>query len=449
MNFMRTFSYSLVHLCGVVAAGDVDLALVQRTVNTYTLGALAQKQRQQHQLGLDFSTKGTMYTIQYKISTFKLVGDCSDGWRNNAELTAFGKVNGCSTGCVTGGSNGDANSWTKNGNWCENTINTTSPTLDLEFEAWEDDRGGRCDYNNYDDCHSKKKVTESLQPSTSWAEIKVRDSQFEMTVKYKLNEITPTPTPMPTPTPTPVPPTPMPTPTPTPEPPTPMPTPTPTPEPTQCTDASCQAYADPHVSGFDNENNVGPASLSLLSQRSLISRFVGKRPEDLNLNQTGDFWFVKNDMVHIQGRFAFSQEFAPDGAAIGAVAVGGPFLGGSVLLVEPLNGGVEWNGERVSCDEATSTIPLPGKREIQCSRDNMSDLAFEFPLSGTSCSNAALKMKINRFERHVDVKITMPPLPGGTSGECGNFNGLPEDDVGKSLEHRRVSVPKGETLFSP
>jgi hypothetical protein len=79
----------------------------------------------------------------------------------------------------------------------------------------------------------------------------------------------------------------------------------------------------------------------------------------------------------------------------------------------------------------------------------MSDLAIEFPLSGTSCSNAALKMKINRFERHVDVKITMPPLPGGTSGECGNFNGLPEDDVEKSLEHRSLSVLKGESLFAP
>ena len=440
MNFMRAFSCSLVHLCGVVAAGYVDLALVQRTVNTRTLGALAQKQRQQHQLGSDFSTKGTQYTLQYKISKFQLTSGCTDGW-GDSEFTAYGKVNGCSTGCLQGSSNGNANSWAKSGNWCEDTINTTSPTLDLELEAWEDDRGGSCDYNSGDDCLSKKSVRESLQPSTSWAEIAVREHKFTMTVKYKLIEITPTPTPLPTPTPTPEP-TPKPTPTPTP-----MPTPTPTPEPTQCTDASCQAYADPHVRGFDNENNVGPASLSLLSQRSLISRFVGKRPEDLNLNQTGDFWFVKNDMVHIQGRFAFSQEFAPDGAAIGAVAVGGPFLGGSVLLVEPLNGGVEWNGERVSCDEATWTIPLPGKRKIQCSRDNMSDLAIEFPLSGTSCSNAALKMKINRFERHVDVKITMPPLPGGTSGECGNFNGLPEDDVEKSLEHRSLSVLKGESLF--
>jgi hypothetical protein len=69
-------------------------------------------------------------------------------------------------------------------------------------------------------------------------------------------------------------------------------------------------------------------------------------------------------MVHMQELFAFSLEFAPDGAANGAVAVGGPFLGGSVLSVEPLTGCVERNGERVSRDEATSTIPLSGNREI-------------------------------------------------------------------------------------
>ena len=191
MNFMRAFSYSLLHLCGVVAAGDVDLALVQRTVNTYTLGALAQKQRQQHQLGVDFSTKGTMYTLQYKISKFQLTSECQDF--GSSELTAFGKVNDCSTGCVQGDSNGNANSWVRNGNWCERTINTTSPTLNLEFEAWEDDKGGRCDYNNGDDCHSQKKMTTTLNPSTSWAEIVVHDSFFAMTVNYKLTEITPTP----------------------------------------------------------------------------------------------------------------------------------------------------------------------------------------------------------------------------------------------------------------
>jgi hypothetical protein len=97
------------------------------------------------------------------------------------------------------------------------------------------------------------------------------------------------------------------------------------------------------------------------------------------LNQTGDFWFVENDMGHIRGRFAFSQ-VSPGGAAFG-----------SVLVVEPF----EWRlgvalRACVSCDEVTSTIPLSGNREIQCSRDNMSDLAIEFPLSRTSCSYAAL-----------------------------------------------------------
>jgi hypothetical protein len=113
------------------------------------------------------------------------------------------------------------------------------------------------------------------------------------------------------------------------------------------------------VGGFDNQNNAGPASLSL----SQILRVVGNRPGDLSLNQTGDSWFVYCDLVHIQGRFPFSHEFAPDVAAIGAVAVGGPFLGGRMLLVEPFNEGMERNGARVFCDTSDA---LHGLGKIHC-----------------------------------------------------------------------------------
>jgi hypothetical protein len=49
----------------------------------------------------------------------------------------------------------------------------------------------------------------------------------------------------------------------------------------------------------------------------------------------------------------------------------------------------------------------------------MSDLEIEFPIPVTSCSNAALKMKINRFEYLVDVKMIVPPLARGIPGDCG------------------------------
>jgi hypothetical protein len=49
----------------------------------------------------------------------------------------------------------------------------------------------------------------------------------------------------------------------------------------------------------------------------------------------------------------------------------------------------------------------------------MSNLGIELPIPVTSCSNAALKMEFNRFEYLVDVKMTVPPLARGISGECG------------------------------
>jgi hypothetical protein len=71
-----------------------------------------------------------------------------------------------------------------------------------------------------------------------------------------------------------------------------------------------------------------------------------------------------------RGASPFSHEFAPNGAAIGAVAVGGPFLGGRMLLVEPSNGGMKGNGARVFCDTSDALHGLgkiqyfEGKREI-------------------------------------------------------------------------------------
>jgi hypothetical protein len=83
------------------------------------------------------------------------------------------------------------------------------------------------------------------------------------------------------------------------------------------------------VSGFDNQNNAGPASLSL----SQIHRFVGNR----------------------------------------AVAAGGPFLGGRVLLVEPLNGGMEWNASRVFCDTSDALHGLGKFQRLEGKRETAKD----------------------------------------------------------------------------
>ena len=111
--------------------------------------------------------------------------------------------------------------------------------------------------------------------------------------------------------------------------------------------------------------------------------------QDLNLNQTGVFWFVKNGMVHIQGRFASSQ-VSPGGAAFG-----------SVLLVEPLNGG--WSGMESVCLATKSRQPclclVIGRPSARVTIGAMWLLIFRFQDILQLCSPVDV---INRFERHVD-----------------------------------------------
>jgi hypothetical protein len=295
-----------------------------------------------------------------------------------------------------------------------------TPSLDLEFKACKDDSGGRCDDGIFDGHHSKKKVTESLRPSKSWAKIKIRDSKFEMTAKDKLSEIK--------------------------DPPTLMSIPTPTPELIRCTEASCRACADPHVRGVDYENYVGPTRLSLLSERSSISRFAGKRPEYLNLNQTGDFWLVINDMVHSQGRFDCSQELALDGAAIGAAAEGASCLEESMLWIEPLKGGVERYEERLSYDEATSTLPLPGKKEIQCSRDKS---ARSFIKTELAESRKLQKDLAETAAGQSNVQTWATAMSAQVKDKSAKLRAIfKEADAEKIVEHRALSASKGRKMSS-
>jgi hypothetical protein len=130
--------------------------------------------------------------------------------------------------------------------------------------------------------------------------------------------------------------------------------------------------------------------------------------------------------------------------------------------------GAKRSGERLSCDEATSTITLPGDKETQCSRDDVSDFVFEIQLTGTSCSNAALKVKIKKYyEDAVGVPNGFlrgrPGTPTRISGVCCGGDGdqkkerdedttsrygLLGGDVEKIFERRILSSSKGRKMSS-
>lgn len=249
-----------------------------------------------------------------------------------------------------------------------------------------------------------------------------------------------------------------------------LPTPSPTPAPTPCDSPTCELWADPHVSGFDNTELHAPDNLFLASHidKANIShggkhnitfttrmRTFDQRPVDVNALDAGDFWLVKNPAVFIQGRFRLAQEFLPDNAAIGAVAIGGPFLDGDRIVVEPLDGQVLLNAFAMPSGNMSmqttsgniSTLHYARKKShkhtdsSEQQQEEHADVSLELPKD--------VKMVIRRWKRHLDVQIKMPKLPGGVDGECGNMNGIPDDDTEHLIQKRMKSlkVPSKRKLF--
>lgn len=154
---------------------------------------------------------------------------------------------------------------------------------------------------------------------------------------------------------------------------------------------------------------------------------------------SGDFWLVKNEMVHIQARYWSSRR---DGrSATRAVAVGGPFLKNNTLIVEPRESGkVYWNGQEIVY-KYPSEFNVPGLITVRHQRriKNIHGIDVDFPIG--------VKLAVNRYGHHLWVKITIPQLTGGVDGHCGNFNGNAEDDDAKHIQSRFGSQVPGEELL--
>jgi len=192
---------------------------------------------------------------------------------------------------------------------------------------------------------------------------------------------------------------------------------------------TCEVWADPHVSGFDNNENQGPVGLSLLAGSGATNVFGltfdqrEKRPMDVNTYATGDYWLVLHEDVHIQARQRLSGEFKPDRAAIGAVAVGGPFMKGHRFIVEPADGQVLFDDGTFEMGEWSFENEF-----VSASQDGNGVVEAVFPMG--------VKLTARRLNKHVDLRITMTPLAGKVDGECGNYDGISENDDEKSITER-------------
>mmetsp|Transcript_75587 Transcript_75587/g.235320 ORF Transcript_75587/g.235320 Transcript_75587/m.235320 type:complete len:600 (-) Transcript_75587:124-1923(-) len=209
-------------------------------------------------------------------------------------------------------------------------------------------------------------------------------------------------------------------------------------------EATCEIFDDPHVYGFDDARRGPVALLKSGVTRGQRGYSFHRHPMDVNAYGEGDFWLMRSKLMHVQGRLRRSEAFVPDRAAVGAVAIGGPLLHDSVLLVAPMEDGrVLWRGQPVQLGNFSLSYPggtlalLHQKRGSEKPRNR---LEANF--------SSGLRVTIDRFPRYLNVMLATRPLSGGIDGECGNFNRNHQDDSEQEVAKRMGSleVPEWQRL---
>jgi len=178
--------------------------------------------------------------------------------------------------------------------------------------------------------------------------------------------------------------------------------------------------------------------------------FDGARP---SFYGNGEYWIVKNDEVHIQGRY-MGTKYTYGLAATQKVAIGGPFLQNHIIEVEPMEheygGHILVDGTPVLNDFGqyrvgdVATIDYNGNGQL------VDEAASVWTTRAVHLSlPKGIRMTVFRWGNYLDMKITMPQLDGGVDGSCGNFNGDPGDDTPAEIFKRiGARVPEGELMFS-
>merc|ERR1719223_1689093 len=207
-----------------------------------------------------------------------------------------------------------------------------------------------------------------------------------------------------------------------------IPTPTPTPNPPPAPKiSSCLFWGDPHLVSFD-----------------------GARP---SFYGNGEYWIVKNDQVHIQGRY-MGTAYTYGLAATQKVAVGGPFLQDHVIEVEPTEhrygGHILVDGTPVLTQFGQDRVGNVATIDYNGNGHLVDEAASVWTTRAVHLSlPKGVHMTIFRWGNYLDMKITMPQLDGGVDGSCGNFNGNPADDTPAEVFKRiGARVTDGQLMFS-
>jgi len=170
----------------------------------------------------------------------------------------------------------------------------------------------------------------------------------------------------------------------------------------------------------------------------------------------GEYWIVKTDVIWIQARY-LPTKFTNGLAVTKMLAVGGPLLKGSKLIIAPTY--TTWNGRRV-----LTGFPSHFDRHklVHVDYDDQGALV-DSALDATKKhvvragifdgTPEGITIQVNRWlqtpgSEYINVRIRMHPRPG-QDGHCGNFNGNPIDDDRLQVRKRigKTGVAQPELLF--
>jgi len=214
--------------------------------------------------------------------------------------------------------------------------------------------------------------------------------------------------------------------------------------------SNCTVYGDPHVFGFDK----GDVNFMFSSEKRMEEDRQTTLPP-------GDYWLVKSKEVFIQARYqpvVYPNAKSQANTYVTGLAIGGPFLEGNTLTIEPRSGQVRWlwpGGKAFDvCAKIPYTFRLDGlinayyHNRTQNSEHpdwhNSPGIDIELPRN--------VKLVVNRLQKHLNVIIEMTPDAGGSGGvdgQCGNFNGNAADDTAELISTRDAGqqVLPHEVLF--
>eukprot|EP00446_Apocalathium_sp_SHHI-4_P042657 CAMPEP_0177335516 /NCGR_PEP_ID=MMETSP0368-20130122/23293_1 /TAXON_ID=447022 ORGANISM="Scrippsiella hangoei-like, Strain SHHI-4" /NCGR_SAMPLE_ID=MMETSP0368 /ASSEMBLY_ACC=CAM_ASM_000363 /LENGTH=392 /DNA_ID=CAMNT_0018796305 /DNA_START=10 /DNA_END=1189 /DNA_ORIENTATION=- len=210
-----------------------------------------------------------------------------------------------------------------------------------------------------------------------------------------------------------------------------------------------ETYLDDYRAAPHYDDESSSPGVHLLGRPALLTFDLG-RP---SFYGEGEFWILKNPQAQIQGRY-MGTPFTYGLAAAQKIAIGGPFLQGHTIEVEPMEhaygGHILVDGEPVLLNFGTyrvgdvATINYDGQGDLPdqaASQWTTRAVHLELPMD--------IVMTIFRWGNYVDFKLEMSPLPGGQDGSCGNFNGDASDDTTPAIFKRiGARVGRGELLFS-